>query len=179
MSRIGKQIITMPKGVTATVKDRTVTVKGPKGELTQNFREGISVKIDNENITVTRSDDSKEQKALHGLTRSLINNMVTGCFEGYQKQLEIQGVGYSVELKGRRLLFSLGFSHQILLDSPNGITYEVGKGNIITVTGADKQQVGAVAAQIRSLRPPEPYKGKGVRYLNEIVRRKAGKAVKG
>lgn len=179
MSRIGKLPITIPKDVSAKVTDQSITVKGPKGELSQEFRVGISVKVDKENIIVTRLDDSKEQKALHGLTRSLIKNMVIGSTEGYKKQLEIQGVGYSVELKGKRLLFSLGFSHQILLDSPNGIQYEVGKGNIITVSGIDKQQVGAVAAQIRKLRPPEPYKGKGIRYLNEIVRRKAGKAVKG
>ncbi len=178
MSRIGKMPIELPKGVSATVKDSVVTVKGPKGELSQAYREGITVNVDGSTIVVTRADDSREQKALHGLTRSLISNMVTGCNEGFKKQLEIQGVGYSVEMRGNKLFFSLGYSHQILLDAPNGISYEVGKGNIITVNGIDKQQVGAVAAQIRKLRPPEPYKGKGVRYSNEIVRRKAGKAVK-
>ncbi|MCK5520704.1 MAG: 50S ribosomal protein L6 [Candidatus Marinimicrobia bacterium] len=179
MSRIGKQPITLLKGVTAEVNDHTVTVKGPKGQLSQVFRDGISVAVDKDIVTVTRADDSKDQKALHGLTRSLINNMVIGCFEGYKKQLEIQGVGYSVELKGKRMFFTLGYSHQILFDCPDGVTYEVGKGNIITVSGIDKQKIGAVSAQIRKLRPPEPYKGKGIRYVGEIVRRKAGKTVKG
>ena len=178
MSRIGKQPIEMPAGVNADVKKNLVTVKGPKGELSHSVNEGITVKVEDNALLVTRSDDSKSQRALHGLTRSLINNMVIGCSEGYSRTLEIQGVGYSVELRGQKLLFALGYSHQILMDAPDGISFEVGKGNIITVSGIDKQKVGAVAAKIRSLRPPEPYKGKGVRYQNENVRRKAGKAVK-
>jgi len=178
MSRIGKQPIEIPAGVTADVKSNLVTVKGPKGQLSHSVNEGIEVKVEDNALLVTRSDDSKSQRALHGLTRSLISNMVIGCSVGYSKILEIQGVGYSVELRGEKLFFALGYSHQILMDAPDGISFEVGKGNIITVSGIDKQKVGAVAAKIRSLRPPEPYKGKGVRYQNEIVRRKAGKAVK-
>ncbi|MDD5581849.1 MAG: 50S ribosomal protein L6 [Candidatus Marinimicrobia bacterium] len=178
MSRIGKKPISVPENVKANIANRTLSVKGPKGELSLTYHPEMAVTLVDNTIMVTRSSDSKPSKSLHGLTRSLIQNMVTGVVEGYTKQLEIQGVGYSVELRGKNLLLSLGYSHQILIEPPEGISFEINRGNIITVSGIDKQKVGAVAAQIRSFRPPEPYKGKGIRYVDEVVHRKAGKTIK-
>lgn len=178
MSRIGKKPIPVPDNVKAAMADGILSVKGPKGELSINVHSDMSIAFQDKDIVVGRPSDSKTHKALHGLTRSLIQNMVTGVVEGYSKQLEIQGVGYSVELRGKNLLLSLGYSHQILIEPPDGIAFEVGRGNLITVSGIEKQKVGAVAAQIRSFRPPEPYKGKGIRYVGEKIRRKAGKTIK-
>jgi len=178
MSRIGKKPIPVPDNVNAAMADGILSVKGPKGELSINVHSEMLVALEDKDIVVKRPSDSKTHRALHGLTRSLIQNMVTGVVEGYSKQLEIQGVGYSVELRGKNLLLSLGYSHQILIEPPDGISFEVGRGNLITVSGIEKQKVGAVAAQIRSFRPPEPYKGKGIRYVGEKVRRKAGKTIK-
>ncbi|MCD6234944.1 MAG: 50S ribosomal protein L6 [Candidatus Neomarinimicrobiota bacterium] len=178
MSRIGKNPIPVPENVKANIADGILSVKGPKGELTLNYHPEMMVALKDNTIVVTRPSDSRTHKSLHGLTRSLIQNMVTGVVEGYSRQLEIQGVGYSVELRGKNLLLTLGYSHQILIEPPEGISFEVGRGNIITVSGIDKQKVGAVAAQIRSFRPPEPYKGKGIRYVGETVHRKAGKTIK-
>jgi len=178
MSRIGKKPIPVPDNVKAVMDVGILSVKGPKGELSINVHSDMSVTFADKDIVVVRPSDSNTHKALHGLTRSLIQNMVTGVVEGYSKQLEIQGVGYSVELRGKNLLLSLGYSHQIMIEPPDGISFEVGRGNLITVSGIEKQKVGAVAAQIRSFRPPEPYKGKGIRYVGEKVRRKAGKTIK-
>lgn len=178
MSRIGKKPIPVPDNVKAVMDDGILSVKGPKGELSINVHSDMSVTFADKDIVVVRPSDSNTHKALHGLTRSLIQNMVTGVVEGYSKQLEIQGVGYSVELRGKNLLLSLGYSHQIMIEPPDGISFEVGRGNLITVSGIEKQKVGAVAAQIRSFREPEPYKGKGIRYVGEKVHRKAGKTIK-
>ncbi|MCK4812322.1 MAG: 50S ribosomal protein L6 [Candidatus Marinimicrobia bacterium] len=176
MSRVGKKPIPIPNGVTADVKDNVITVKGPKGELVKSFNEELTVKIDNNEVIVERSSDEKKYRALHGLTRSLINNMIIGVSKGYEISLQIVGVGFHGEVKNNnRLLLSLGYSHQILMDAPKDISFSV-KRDIIQVSGIDNQKVGEVAAQIRKFRKPEPYKGKGIRYLGEQVRRKAGKA---
>ena len=175
MSRIGKKPIAVPNGVSVDIKDNVITVKGPKGELVKSFPEGISVKFENNEIVVERPSDEKQFRAFHGLTRALIANMVIGVTEGYEKSLQIVGVGYQGEVKANnRLLLSLGYSHQILLDAPEGIEFTMTR-DIIKVSGIDKQQVGEIAAQIRKLRKPEPYKGKGVRYVGEQIQRKAGK----
>ncbi|MDZ7795998.1 MAG: 50S ribosomal protein L6 [Candidatus Marinimicrobia bacterium] len=175
MSRVGKKPIPIPSGVTVSVKDNMITVKGPKGELVKPFHDEISVKVDNDQIVVERPSDEKKYRALHGLSRALINNMVTGVSEGYEISLQIIGVGFQGEVKSnKRLLLSLGFSHQILIDAPEGITFSLVR-DILKVSGPDKQKVGEVAAQIRKLRKPEPYKGKGIRYLGEQIHRKAGK----
>ncbi|WP_027376632.1 50S ribosomal protein L6 [Kaistella palustris] len=180
MSRIGKAIIEIPANVTVTEKDGLVTVKGPKGELTQQFSDGITLKQEDGILTLDRPSESKQHKALHGLYRALINNMVQGTSEGWTKKLELVGVGYRASNQGNRLDLSLGFSHGIVLDMPKEITVETlsekGKNPIITLTSYDKQLLGMVAAKIRSFRKPEPYKGKGVRFVGEIVRRKAGKS---
>lgn len=178
MSRIGKKPIPVPENVKADIAKGVLSIKGPKGELTLTHHPEMTVSLENNEIVVNRPSESRTHKSLHGLTRSLIQNMITGVVTGYSKQLEIQGVGYSVELRGRNLLLTVGFSHQIMIEPPEGISFEVGRGNLITVNGIDKQKVGAVAAQIRSFRPPEPYKGKGIRYVGETVRRKAGKTIK-
>ena len=175
MSRIGKKPIPLPNGVTVDIKDNVITVKGPKGELVKSFPEGITAKTENNEVVVERSSDEKKYRAYHGLTRALIANMVVGVTEGYEIALQIVGVGFQGEVRGnKRLLLSLGFSHQILMDAPEGIQFSVAR-DIIKVTGIDKQKVGEVAAQIRKLRKPEPYKGKGIRYVGEQIRRKAGK----
>ncbi|MDD3966679.1 MAG: 50S ribosomal protein L6 [Candidatus Neomarinimicrobiota bacterium] len=175
MSRVGKKPIPVPAGVTVAIKDNVISVKGPKGELTNTFREGISVKAADGHIQVERGADDSKSRAFHGLTRALINNMITGVTEGYEIALQIIGVGYQGEVKNnKRLLLSLGYSHQILLDAPEGISFNVTR-DIIKVSGIDKQKVGEVAAQIRKLRKPEPYKGKGIRYVGETVQRKVGK----
>lgn len=176
MSRIGKMPITVPAGVTVTIEDNHVTVKGPKGELTRQINKNMKLTMDNGVITVERPDDEKESRSLHGLSRTLINNMILGVTQGFSKTLEINGVGYRAAKQGQNINFTLGFSHPVVKEPPAGITFEVPAPNKIVVSGADKEVVGAVAADIRTLRPPEPYKGKGIRYEGEHVRRKIGKA---
>lgn len=176
MSRIGKMPITVPSGVTVTIEDNHVTVKGPKGELTRQINKNMKLTMDNGVITVERPDDEKESRSLHGLSRTLINNMIIGVTQGFSKTLEINGVGYRAAKQGQNINFTLGFSHPVEKEPPAGITFEVPAPNKIVVSGADKEVVGAVAADIRTLRPPEPYKGKGIRYEGEHVRRKIGKA---
>lgn len=182
MSRIGRKPIAIPAGVTVEVSDNNlVTVKGPKGTLSEQIHAGIEVKVEGAVINVTRPNDEKEFRSLHGLSRTLIYNMVVGVTEGYCKELEVIGVGYRCEMKGNDLLLHLGYSHDILMPAPAGITFEVPKdsnGLKIKVSGANKQQVGQIAAVVRGKRPPEPYHGKGVRYVGEHVRSKAGKAGK-
>ncbi len=174
MSRIGKQPIPIPDKVKVSVKDRSITVEGPKGKLGFEIDPVITVNVDGNEIVVTRPNDSRRNRAFHGLTRALIANMVRGVSDGFEKKLEIQGVGYRAAKQGAALNFQLGYSHPILFEPPAGIELAVDR-NIVTVAGIDKQAVGQVAAQIRALRKPEPYKGKGIRYLGEHVRRKAGK----
>ncbi len=176
MSRIGKMPITVPAGVTVTIEDNHVTVKGPKGELTRQINKNMKLTMDNGVITVERPDDEKESRSLHGLSRTLINNMIIGVTQGFSKTLEINGVGFRAAKQGQNINFTLGFSHPVVKEPPAGITFEVPAPNKIVVSGADKEVVGAVAADIRTLRPPEPYKGKGIRYEGEHVRRKIGKA---
>lgn len=180
MSRIGKAIIEVPAGVTVTENNGVVTVKGPKGELTQELTSGISLAQEDGVLTFTRPSDSKEHKALHGLYRALINNMIVGTSTGFTKQLELVGVGYRASHSGQKLELALGFSHGIVLELPKEVTIdtltEKGKNPIITLSSYDKQLLGMVAAKIRSFRKPEPYKGKGVRFVGENIRRKAGKS---
>ena len=179
MSRIGKLPVAIPKGVQVTVNaNNTVQVKGPKGVLNQKIHKDISVSVENDAITVTRSSDQKAQRALHGLSRSLIANMVKGVNDGFEKKLEIVGVGYRAQKQGKKLVLSVGFSHPVEIDEINGLEFEVATPNKITVKGIDKQAVGEMAACIRRVRPPEPYKGKGIRYEDEFVRRKEGKTGK-
>lgn len=178
MSRVGNKPVELPDGVDVKVDGRAVTVKGSKGELNRMFHERIGFDIDNGVITVTRPDDTRESRALHGLSRSLLNNMVLGVSDGFRKELEVQGVGYRATLKGRDLELAVGFSHTVTVEAPEGITFEVPEPSKIIVSGIDKELVGQVAADIRKVRPPEPYKGKGIRYVGEYVRRKAGKAGK-
>lgn len=178
MSRIGRLPITVPGGVTVSQEDRVVTVKGPKGELQLTIPDPIEIAIEDSTVTVSRPDDERESRALHGLVRTLINNNITGVTEGFQKTLEVVGTGYRVAAKGQSLEFALGYSHSITVDPPEGVTFSVEGNDKVTVSGIDKQAVGEAAANIRKLRKPEPYKGKGVRYEGEYVRRKAGKAGK-
>lgn len=178
MSRIGRLPITVPGGVTVSQEDRVVTVKGPKGELQLTIPDPIEIAIEDSTITVSRPDDERESRALHGLVRTLINNNIIGVTEGFQKTLEVVGTGYRVAAKGQSLEFALGYSHSITVDPPEGVTFSVEGNDKVTVSGIDKQAVGEAAANIRKLRKPEPYKGKGVRYEGEYVRRKAGKAGK-
>ena len=178
MSRIGKAIITVPAGVTITENNGVVTEKGPKGELTQTLTEGITLEQKDGELTVNRPSDSKQHKALHGLYRALINNMVVGVTEGYKINMEIFGVGYRVQQKGKDLEFSLGYSHPILIEAPEGVTFSVDGNTKFAIEGSDKQQVGQIAANIRRLRKDDPYKGKGIRYAGEQVRRKVGKTGK-
>ena len=178
MSRIGRLPVTIPSGVDVTIDGREVTVKGPKGELSHVVAEPITVEQDDATIEVKRPDDERESRSLHGLTRSLINNMVLGVTEGYEKKLEIHGTGYRVQAKGSNLEFALGYSHPIVVEPPTGITFAVENPTRFSVQGIDKQLVGEVAANIRKLRKPDPYKGKGVRYAGEHIRRKVGKAGK-
>jgi len=175
VSRIGRQPIAVPDGVTVDVKPGMVSVKGPKGELSQTVSQDMKVNQSDGTLTVERPTDRGEHRALHGLTRSLIANMVTGVTEGYEKRLEIQGVGYRARLQGKALDLSVGYSHTISVAAPDGIEFEVPAPTQIVVRGIDKQLVGEIAARIRRTRPPEPYKGKGVRYAGEHVRRKVGK----
>ena len=176
MSRIGKLPIAIPKGVTVAVDGGIVRVKGPKGELTRKVAQDISVAVENDTIRVSRPSDESNHKALHGLTRTLIANMVEGVTKGYQKQLEISGVGYKAEVRPFGLQLALGFSHPIQYKAPAGIKLTAPQPTAVTIEGADKALVGQVAAELRNLRPPEPYKGKGIKYAGEIIRRKAGKA---
>ncbi len=178
MSRIGKQPVPVPSGVDVKIDGQTVSVKGPKGELSQSFSELLTISLEDGAVVVKRNDESRESNAMSGLTRTLISNMVTGVSEGYSKNLEIVGVGYRATLKGSDLELALGFSHPVVISPEPGITFEVPAPNKITVRGIDKQRVGQVAADIRKWRKPEPYKGKGVRYEGEYVRRKLGKAAK-
>ena len=179
MSRIGKAPIAVPGGVDVRIDGATVTVKGPKGELSRQVNDQVSVRQDGDQLVVERNADSREARALHGLTRSLIANMVTGVTEGFRKELDIVGVGYRAALKGSNAIeLALGFSHPVVVDAPAGIDFVVPVPTRIEVHGIDKQLVGQVAADIRAWRKPEPYKGKGVRYVDEHVRRKAGKAGK-
>ena len=178
MSRIGRLPIDIPGGVTVNIDGQNVTVKGPKGELSLVVSNPIRVSIEDNQVVVTRPDDERNSRSLHGLTRTLIANQITGVTQGYEKGLEVVGTGYRVATKGASLEFALGYSHSITVDPPVGITFEVEGNNKLTVKGIDKQAVGEVAANIRKLRKPEPYKGKGVRYAGEVVRRKAGKSGK-
>lgn len=175
MSRIGKKPVSVPKGVRVSVSDSRVNVEGPKGRLSQALPPGISCRVDGEWLHLGRADDSKPQKALHGLSRSLLANAVRGVTSGFTRELEIEGIGYRAQLQGQELTLALGFSHPVVYRIPEGVRIGVDKQVRITITGADKQQVGQVAAEIRALRPPEPYKGKGVRYAGEHVKRKVGK----
>jgi large subunit ribosomal protein L6 len=176
MSRIGKEPIEMPSGVEMSVDGDVVTVKGPKGTLSQTIDTRISVSVEDGVITVTRDNDEREARALHGLYRALIANMVVGVSAGYAMELQAVGVGYRAAMKGTALELQVGFSHPVMIEAPQGITFEVPEQTKIVVAGIDKQLVGQVAANIRRVRPPEPYKGKGIRYVGEHVRRKAGKA---
>jgi large subunit ribosomal protein L6 len=178
MSRIGKMPVEVPSGVDIKIDGQDVTVKGSKGELRRSFNDRIGFEIGDGVLTVTRPDDARESKALHGLSRALLNNMVVGVSDGFSKNLEIHGVGYRAALKGKDVELQVGFSHSVVIEAPDGITFEVPEPTKISVSGIDKEQVGQVAANIRKVRPPEPYKGKGIRYTGEYVRRKAGKAGK-
>jgi large subunit ribosomal protein L6 len=176
VSRIGNNPIVLPDGVDVSVGDDGVTVKGPKGTLTGTFDERLDVAVADGVVTVARHDDERESRALHGLTRALLNNMVIGVSKGYSKELRTEGVGYRANLQGRKLELQVGYSHPVHIEAPEGIDFEVPEPTRIVISGIDKQRVGQVAAEIRQVRPPEPYKGKGIRYVDEYVRRKAGKA---
>ena len=178
MSRIGKLPIAIPAGVKISLNGNNISVTGPKGTLTQDFHERISVAVEAEQIVVTRPSDEKQDRALHGLVRALINNMVVGVTDGFKRDLEINGVGYRAEISGKILTLSLGFSHPVVYELPEGISVEVEKQTKLSVSGIDKQLVGSAAAKIRSFREPEPYKGKGIKYADERILRKAGKAGK-
>ena len=178
MSRIGRLPIEIPAGVDITVNGADVTVKGPKGELALTVKEPITVEVADNQVLVTRPNDERESRSLHGLTRTLIANQVLGVTQGYSKGLEVVGTGYRVTARGTAVEFALGFSHPVVVEPPAGITFTVEGNNRMTVSGIDKQAVGEVAANIRKIRKPEPYKGKGVRYAGEVVRRKAGKSGK-
>ncbi len=175
MSRIGKKPVPLPSGVTAKVEGQTLTIKGPKGELNRTFHPDMKLSVDGTNVAVGRPSDESKHKALHGLSRTLVANMVEGVTKGYEKSLEIQGVGYRAENKPFGLTLIVGYSHQVDFKAPKGITLKAEQPTLVKVTGADKELVGQVAANIRDVRPPEPYKGKGIRYVGEQVRRKAGK----
>lgn len=178
MSRIGLKPIAIPAGVDFSINGNTVTVKGPNGTLTMDKHPNISVSADGSEIKVSRPDDAKENRALHGLTRSLIANMVEGVTTGFKKVLEVNGVGYRVQLQGTDLVMNLGYSHQVIMKAPEGVKIECHSATQIIISGADKQAVGQFAAQVREKRPPEPYKGKGIKYAEEHIRRKEGKAGK-
>ncbi|MBV1819329.1 50S ribosomal protein L6 [Clostridium cochlearium] len=179
MSRIGRLPIAIPNGVTVTVSpENVVTVKGPKGEITKTMHPNIDIAVEENSVIVTRKNDEKQNRSLHGLTRTLVNNMVVGVTEGYEKKLELVGVGYRAQLQGKKLVLNLGFSHPVEIEAKEGIEFQLDGANKITVKGIDKELVGAVAADIRSWRKPEPYKGKGIKYENEAIRRKEGKTGK-
>ena len=179
MSRIGKMPIAVPAGVTVDIAENNkVTVKGPKGTLERVLPAEMDIKMEGNEVIVSRPNDLKKMKSLHGLTRTLIHNMVVGVSEAFEKKLELAGVGYRVQQKGKNLEFSLGFSHPVIVEAPEGITFEVPDNTHVNVKGINKQQVGQIAAEIRGHRPPEPYKGKGIHYVGEHIRRKLGKAAK-
>ena len=176
MSRIGKMPVAIPAGVEVTVADgNLVTVKGPKGTLTQQLQPSMTIKQEGAELLVSRPDDGKENRALHGLTRTLLNNMVVGVTEGYKKELDVNGVGYRVAKEGKKLNMNIGFSHPVIVEEIDGITIDVPSPNKIVISGTDKQKVGQFAAEVRGKRPPEPYKGKGIKYTDEVIRRKEGK----
>ena len=176
MSRIGRAPITVPAGVEIKVEDNNVvTVKGPKGSLTQQFNPNMAIAVEDGVLHVTRPNDAKENRALHGLTRTLLHNMIVGVTDGYKKELEVNGVGYRVAKEGKNLVMNLGFSHQVIVSEIEGITIDVPAPNKIVINGCDKQAVGQFAAEVREKRPPEPYKGKGIKYADEVIRRKVGK----
>ena len=179
MSRIGRQPIAVPAGVDVKIDGSTVTVKGPKGTLSRTVHNNMKVELNGAEVTVTRPDDSNLNKSLHGLTRTLISNMVKGVTEGYSKELEINGVGYRAAKQGKDLVMNIGYSHQVTMSEIEGITIDVPAPNKIVISGPDKQKVGQFAAEVREKRPPEPYKGKGIKYVDEHIRRKEGKAGKG
>ncbi len=176
MSRIGKAPITVPKGVTVDLKGNDVKVKGPKGELARTIRPEIAIKMEDDKVVLSTINDDRMSRSLHGLSRTLVANMVKGVSDGFDKVLEMTGVGYRATMDGKKLILALGYSHPVEIDPPQGLEIAVGKGNVITVSGIDKQAVGDLASFIREKRPPEVYKGKGVRYKGEVIRRKAGKA---
>lgn len=178
MSRIGLKPITIPAGVDVNVNGTTVTVKGPNGTLSMDAHPNMTVSIEGSEVIVSRPNDDKENRSLHGLTRTLIHNMIVGVTEGFKKNLEVNGVGYRVQMQGNNLVMNLGFSHQFTMEAPEGIKVECPSANAIVISGADKQMVGQFAAQVREKRPPEPYKGKGIKYAEEHIRRKEGKAGK-
>ncbi len=176
MSRIGRAPIAVPAGVEIKIEDNNVvTVKGPKGTLTQQLHPNMTIKQEGAELRVTRPNDLKENRSLHGLTRTLLNNMVVGVTDGYKKILDVNGVGYRVTMEGSKLVMNLGFSHQVIMEAPEGITIETPSANQIVISGFDKQMVGQFAAKVREKRPPEPYKGKGIKYSDEVIRRKVGK----
>ena len=176
MSRIGRMPITVPAGVTVNVAEgNVVTVKGPKGELTRALRAEMIIKQEGNTITVERPSDDKLHRSLHGLTRTLLHNMVVGVTDGFKKELDVNGVGYRVAMEGSKLVMNIGFSHQVIMEAPEGVTVETPNPNKIVVSGANKQVVGQFAAEVREKRPPEPYKGKGIKYTDEVIRRKEGK----
>lgn len=179
MSRIGRKPINIPAGVDVKFSNGVITVKGSKGTLTQKIHPNINVKIEDSVITVTRPDDDKFNRSLHGLTRTLISNMIEGVTNGYKKELDVNGVGYRVQKQGKNLVMNLGFSHQVIMSDNDDIKIEVPNPNKIVIVGIDKQKVGQFAAEVREKRPPEPYKGKGIKYVDEVIRRKEGKAGKG
>jgi large subunit ribosomal protein L6 len=179
MSRIGKKVIVLPQGVTIDIKGSEVKVKGPKGELSRTFSPTIKIEQNAGEVTCIRPNEERQVRALHGTTRAVLNNMIQGVSTGFSKALQVEGVGYRAEMKGKKLVMALGFSHPVEVEPPSGINFTVEeKTRVITISGSDREQVGQVAANIRAWRPPEPYKGKGLRYVGEIVRRKAGKAGK-
>lgn len=179
MSRIGRMPIPVPQGVTVDVQKNTVRVKGPKGEMVRTFDPDMQIELEDNTVFVRRPTDQRRHRALHGLTRALLNNMVTGVSQGFVRRLQIEGVGYRAELQGENLVLNVGYSHPVIIEPPDGISFEVEKGyRWLSVSGIDKELVGEMAARIRRVRPPEPYKGKGIRYEGEYVRRKAGKAGK-
>ena len=178
MSRIGNKVITLPAGVEITNNDNVVTVKGPKGELTREFNKNIEIKVEGNEVTLHRPNDSKENKTIHGTSRANLNNMVVGVTEGYQKVLEVNGVGYRAQKQGKKLVLSLGYSHPVEMEDPEGLESTMEGQNVIIVKGIDKEKVGQYAAEIRDKRRPEPYKGKGIKYADEVIRRKVGKTGK-
>ena len=178
MSRVGRQPIVVPSGVKVNIEGDRVTVTGPKGELSRQVHPDISIRLDDGQLLVDRPSDRPQHRSLHGLTRSLLANMVTGVIEGFTKMLELHGVGYRARMEGQKLVLQVGYSHPVLVEAPEGIEFETPSATSIVVRGNDKQQVGEVAANIRKIRKPEPYKGKGIRYEDEYVRKKAGKAAK-
>lgn len=179
MSRIGSQPVPIPDNVTVNINGKTVTVEGPRGSLTQTFHPDMDIVLEDGEVLVRRPSDRREHRSLHGLTRSLINNMVTGVVEGYSKDLVLEGTGYRAQVRGRDLVLNVGYSHEVVIDAPEDVNFTVDRpGKRLTVEGIDKQVVGELAAQIRRVRPPEPYKGKGIRYADEVVRRKPGKSAR-